>query len=560
MSKRKLTDKFGLPWGKMQEALDASIALRMPVGSGPRVAAAERDYTLSDPILDFASKLRVTSDGEVVDVVLHKVQKQAVEDWYSQVLDDGSGEPYVTLGALCMPKRNGKSLLCAVLALAHLIGPKAKRKGNLVFVAQSIDQAKIMMEYVRDIIDSTTWIDEDALGLEYKYNAGRPSITCGLNGSVLHIVASTLKAVSGLTIDFFVIDEYSLHKDETVLHMLRKSQQSLRRPFGLVISTMSHYPGNPMANLLERGKRIEDGTEAANGFHLIFLGLRKGEDWLAPEVWRRVNPGMPYFPKEWQFRQEAEEARHNPFAKMLFIIYNLNGETTTLEQLFDMAHWEACKDPELRIEQFKGEECFGGLDLSKSDDMTAFTLWFPESRAVFCWSWLPSKQVVALTAQHHIPYTDYVDRKALYECGEEALNYDEVAETIAHICAEHEVRTIGYDRKFWERFEISALRAGLDLPPMVEFVQNFGGYAPAVNKLEELILNEDLQHAGNPVLDLSIKYTGFKVGTWGDNARMPAPLKGSTVKIDPTSASLMAIGTALRVREPIETDWSAYID
>ena len=53
---------------------------------------------------------------------------------------------------------------------------------------------------------------------------------------------------------------------------------------------------------------------------------------------------MPHYPKEEQFYERAEAAKHDPVARFMFITYDLNGEEESPEQLFDFPKWEALGD------------------------------------------------------------------------------------------------------------------------------------------------------------------------------------------------------------------------
>ena len=161
----------------------------------------------------------------------------------------------------------------------------------------------------------------------------------------------------------------------------------------------------------------------------------------------------------------------------------------------------------------RGKTCFGGLDLSDTDDMTSFVLYFPEDdHVILPWSWLPSSKVVAYTASHYIPYVDWVKDGALLESGDDAIEMDEIAELVSKICASYDVKSIAFDRKYIIDFQNAVHRSSRKVPPLVEFPQNWDRFTPAIRRFTELLVTGRFRHPSNAALDLAVKYTGFKMG------------------------------------------------
>ena len=562
MSKRKICTHLDIPWSRMERALKESIALRVPEDV-KRSVADEVNVERVRKARKYLTNLKFTDQaagGAVSEFHPHSAQSQAIDEFYGLVVADGSGRKYVTLGCVCIPKRNGKTLLCACLSLLHMDGPEAVSGGVIAVVAENVPQAKLLLRYVKDIVDCTP-----SLHGKFKFtglNNPRPRVECLTTGVTMHILPGTYEAVSGMSINMFIIDEYALHPNAEAMYALRQSQSSIVEPLGIVISTRSDIPGNPMAELLERHERIQSGIEDANGFSMIFLGMTDDEvknHWDEIEPYRRVNPGMPHSPKESAILELIEEARHNTLAKRKLLTYNGNAEMTAVNALFDFELWTECADAGLTLDDLRGEECFGGLDLSSVRDMTAFVLYFPESGAVFPWAWLPTSTVNEVTLTTKIRYRDWVDQGFMATAGDDVIGYGEIVSVVADICNGHNVKAIAYDKKFYLDFDIAIARMGAAMPSMIEFPQTFASYTVAINHVEEALYTRRLRHPCNPVLDWAVKFTSAREGRYEIDARMP--VKMSSVKIDPCVSMIMAIGLAARWgAEMPDTDWGAMAD
>ena len=73
-----------------------------------------------------------------------------------------------------------------------------------------------------------------------------------------------------------------------------------------------------------------------------------------------------------------------------------------------MDKWDACAFP-IDLESLKGRECYGGLDLSSTTDITAFVLIFPprdndEKYIVLPFFWVPDENLKLRVRRDHVPY------------------------------------------------------------------------------------------------------------------------------------------------------------
>ena len=74
------------------------------------------------------------------------------------------------------------------------------------------------------------------------------------------------------------------------------------------------------------------------------------------------------------------------------------------ERYLDMRAWDAC-DPK----PTKTGAAFGGLDLSATTDLTAFTV-LVEGSDVYCWAFLPEEGILERERRDRVPYTTCAGR------------------------------------------------------------------------------------------------------------------------------------------------------
>lgn len=127
-------------------------------------------------------------------------------------------------------------------------------------------------------------------------------------------------------------------------------------------------------------------------------------------LWYACNPGLGHNLKLRDFRADARAARQSEAAERWFRWLRLNQWISTKsvgwlpltlydKSQFNRPEWKALKAPERRQavrDYLVGKRCFGGLDLSTTTDLTAFTLLFPpqeglDTWVVLFWAWRPRR-------------------------------------------------------------------------------------------------------------------------------------------------------------------------
>src|SRR4029434_10081259 len=109
--------------------------------------------TRAERVIGFIEALTVTAGMHAGRPFrLRDWQKAIIQAWYAT---DASGRRIVRTGLLTLGRKNGKTSLCAALALAHLVGPEVERRGQVVAVARERDQASLMFDELSAFIRDT---------------------------------------------------------------------------------------------------------------------------------------------------------------------------------------------------------------------------------------------------------------------------------------------------------------------------------------------------------------------------------------------------------------------
>ena len=138
----------------------------------------------------------------------------------------------------------------------------------------------------------------------------------------------------------------------------------------------------------ELARQVAEGTADAAGFLGVVYGADMDADWTDEQVWRAANPSLGETASRDFYREAAGRAQAMPTEQNTFRTLLLSQWVGQAERFLDMQSWDRCSAvPTSRT------MAFGGLDLSATQDLTAFTV-LAEGTDVYCWAFLPAEGIV----------------------------------------------------------------------------------------------------------------------------------------------------------------------
>jgi phage terminase large subunit-like protein len=144
-----------------------------------------------------------------------------------------------------------------------------------------------------------------------------------------------------------------------------------------------------------------------------------------------------------------------------------------------------------------------GLDLSAKIDLTAFAMvaFFEGRWHVRMVFWTPEKGIADRSNRDRSPYDVWAKQGFIRTTPGAAIDYSDVIRDIADALDGCDVQAVAYDRWRIDVFKKAASDLGIELP-LVEFGQGFKDMSPALDALEEDLLNDRMAHGMHPVLTM----------------------------------------------------------
>jgi len=281
-------------------------------------------------------------------------------------------------------------------------------------------------------------------------------------------------------------------------------------------------------------------------------------------IWRKANPNFNVSVYPLDMQRLAKQAQAIPSKQSAFLTKRCNVWTNAAEAWMDMIQWAACGDSKLRLEDFRGQDCWIGTDLSSRRDLSAQGIVFRDTVGGkdhfynFSRSYLPEKALQDPTNGGH--YDGWHREGRLLTTPGATLDVDKIeSDTCRKIADRHGIDPEGgesLDEMFNIRelpfdpmhnstqFGVHMQAEGFICPEVRPTVINF---SEPMKWMEAYVIDGTWHHDMNPVLTFAIS----NIVVHYDVKRNCFPRRESeSRKIDPAIGSLMALMRALADEAP----------
>jgi len=493
-------------------------------------------------VIAFCEDFKITS-GKLAGskVKLRDWQKNDIEAIYAE---NESGDRPVRTAVLSVARKNGKTQLAALLALCHLSGPEAESRGEVYSCANDRFQAgKIFQEMVALIRDHAE--------LSAKLNIIRfkKEIEDLENGSLYAALSADAATKHGLSPSFIIYDELGQAKKRDLYEAMDTAMGARENPLMMVISTQAADDHAPMSELIDYGLKVQAGDITDSSFFLSFYTVPDDANPWDPDSWHLANPALGDFRSLPDVERQAQQAEKVPSRESAFRNLILNQRVSAHSRFINKAEWGSCGSL-IDLDSLKGKECYAGLDLGATRDLTAFVIVFSTGEVLPIF-FIPEQNLTERSNEDRVPYDLWAKSGHIIPIPGATIDPTFVATTIADYAAMFDLKALAYDRWRIEdlRRELDAIGCPLELVP---HGQGFKDMSPAVDLLERHVAEKLIQHGNHPVLKMCAVNAVVTLDAAGNRKLDKAKTKG---RIDGLVALSMAL--SLRARHESNTEMPA---
>jgi phage terminase large subunit-like protein len=486
---------------------------------------ARRELTRGERVCSFISRYCLIPSGAKVGqpIKLEPFQKRFILAVYDN--KTGTKRAYLSIG-----RKNGKTALIACILLAHLVGPEAKRNAQIVSGALSREQAAIVYDLASKMVAQSPELRE----IIREVPSSKKLIGIPLNTEYRAISAEG-KTAHGLSPILAILDELGQVRgpQSDFVDAITTSQGAHDAPMLMVISTQAPNDGDLLSIWLDDAASSKDKRIVSH----VYEGA-KDCDLTDKDAWKAANPALGKFRSLPDVKEQAERASRMPSFEPTFRNLVLNQRVEMMAPFISRGVWIANSlEPEDDV--FYTEPVYIGLDLSAKTDLTAMVMMaYREKWHVKAYFWTPANGLRDRAKRDRAPYDIWEQQGFIRAIPGASIDYETVAKDIADILSDCDVKALAFDRWRFDLLKKEMDEIGLDLP-LLPFGQGFKDMAPAIDRLEELLMNEQVSHGMNPVLTMCMNNARIEQDAAG-NRKMN---KGkATGRIDGAVALAMATG------------------
>jgi phage terminase large subunit-like protein len=493
--------------------------------------------TRAERVIAFLESLPITA-GSLAgqNMAVREWQRRDIIEPIYRVNDDGLR--VVRTAVITLPRRQGKTAICAGLALAHLCGPEAEPRGQIFSAAADRRQAGLLYQEMKAIIQQVPYLEDRIIIRDFN-----KSLEDSITGSVYQVLAANVRTAHGLSASCVIYDELAQARDRQLWDVLSTSTAARKEPLIVVISTQNGDQNHIMSELVNYGRQVIEGAVEDPAFHGCIYSAPMDADPWSEETWRQCNPALGDFRSLEEMRTAAQQAQRIPARESAFRLLYLNQPVEAEGRFIASADWDQCGGP-VEVESLRGMPCFGGLDLGSTQDLTALVLYFPHDGSLLLYCWVPKDNIIERETRDRVPYATWARMGHIELTNGRATDRLAICRRLAEIASTFDLQGLAFDRWRIEDLQKMLADEGIDLP-MVPWGQGFKDMSPSVEEFERAVLQARLKHGGNPVLTWALSNAVVETDPAGSRKLSKAK---SHERIDPIVAAIMAIG--LHARQP----------
>lgn len=447
-------------------------------------------------------------------------------------------------------KGSGKSPLAAGIGLYCLMADNEPR-AEVYAAATKKDQAMILFR------DAVAMVDQSPeLSKRIKKSGTDPNVwnLAYLQKGAFFRPISSDNGQSGPRPHCVLIDEIHEHKTNEVVEMMRAGTKGRTQAIIVMITNSGHDKTSVCYEYHEYGRKVAEQTLIDDAFFSFICSLDEGDDPLADEsCWPKANPSLGHTFTHKYLREQVTQAKGMPTKESIVRRLNFCQWVESANPWLAADIWMG-NEQDFDINELIGEECYGGLDLSGTRDLTALSLYFPKHKKAFTEFWTPQETLLDRSKSDHVPYDVWVKQGYLFATPGRVVDYDYVANRLGELKAKFNIINLAFDPYRIKYFQKSLDNASIDIE-MTSHGQGFyrskdsGLWMPhSVELLEKDITENNIIIKFNPCL----RWNAASAVLESDNKENKVfAKKKSSGRIDGVVSLAMARGCADGASEPM---------
>ena len=381
------------------------------------------------------------------DLLHLELWQKAIVSAIFGVMDKTTGYRQFREVFIIVARKNGKTLFAAAIA-AYMTYIDGEYGAKVYFLAPKLDQADLVYDAFYQIVQSDDELDSIT-------KKRRSDIYIKAFNTSVKKIAFNSKKSDGFNPQLVVNDEMEAWPGDQGLKQYEVMTSALgarKQPLIISIATAGYATDGIFDELFKRATAFLKGNSREKRLLPFIYMIDDIEKWDSIEELKKSNPNLGVSVSVEYYLEQIEIARNSISKKVEFMTKFCNIKQNSAVAWLD--YWDVMKcvheEKPLSLEDFKGCYCVGGIDLSRTTDLTAASIVINRDgiNHIFTRFYMPQKRYEVAINEDNTPYNIYRDRGFLFISGENQVDYKDVYNWFIELVKVYKIKPlkIGYDR------------------------------------------------------------------------------------------------------------------
>lgn len=381
------------------------------------------------------------------DLLHLELWQKAIASAIFGIMDKTTGYRQFREVFIIVARKNGKTLFAAAIA-AYMTYVDGEYGAKVYFLAPKLDQADLVYDAFYQIVQSDDELDSIT-------KKRRSDIYIKAFNTSVKKIAFNSKKSDGFNPQLVVNDEMEAWPGDQGLKQYEVMTSALgarKQPLIISIATAGYVNDGIFDELFKRATAFLKGNSREKRLLPFIYMIDDIEKWDSIEELKKSNPNLGVSVSAEYYLEQIEIARNSISKKVEFMTKFCNIKQNSAVAWLD--YWDVMKcvheEKPLSLEDFKGCYCVGGIDLSRTTDLTAASIVINRDgiNHIFTRFYMPQKRYEVAINEDNTPYNIYRDRGFLFISGENQVDYKDVYNWFIELVKVYKIKPlkIGYDR------------------------------------------------------------------------------------------------------------------
>lgn len=381
------------------------------------------------------------------DLLHLELWQKAIVSAIFGIMDKTTGYRQFREVFIIVARKNGKTLFAAAIA-AYMTYVDGEYGAKVYFLAPKLDQADLVYDAFYQIVQSDDELDSIT-------KKRRSDIYIKAFNTSVKKIAFNSKKSDGFNPQLVVNDEMEAWPGDQGLKQYEVMTSALgarKQPLIISIATAGYVNDGIFDELFKRATAFLKGNSREKRLLPFIYMIDDIEKWDSIEELKKSNPNLGVSVSAEYYLEQIEIARNSISKKVEFMTKFCNIKQNSAVAWLD--YWDVMKcvheEKPLSLEDFKGCYCVGGIDLSRTTDLTAASIVINRDgiNHIFTRFYMPQKRYEVAINEDNTPYNIYRDRGFLFISGENQVDYKDAYNWFIELVKVYKIKPlkIGYDR------------------------------------------------------------------------------------------------------------------